>query len=115
MLSFRMRGMGLRRLACAALATGALALGAADASAGGVNGREAFQRQRIGAGVQDGSLTRGEAHRLAGQQRHIERVEQRMRADDGSLGPRERLRLDNKLDRASAHVYRARHNDRTRD
>jgi hypothetical protein len=49
-----------------------------------------------------------------GEQRHIERVEQRMRADDGVLGPRERLRLDNKLDRSSAQIYRARHNDRTR-
>jgi hypothetical protein len=59
-------------------------------------------------------LTRPEAHRLARQQRHIERVEQRMRHDDGRLGPRERLRLDRALDRSSAHIYRAKHDRQTR-
>jgi hypothetical protein len=110
-----MRVRGLRVFGCAALAACWVSLAAADAGAAGVNGREAYQRQRIGAGVQDGSLTRGEAHALRHEQRHIERVEQRMRADDGVLGPRERLRLDDKLDRSSRHIYRARHNERTRE
>jgi hypothetical protein len=94
-------------------AAGLLILGAGVASAAGVNGREAVQRHRIGAGVQDGSLTRGETHRLFHRQRHIERMERRFRADDGALGPRERHRLDGALDRSSRHIYRARHNGRT--
>jgi hypothetical protein len=94
-------------------AAGLLVLGAGVASAAGVNGREAVQRHRIGAGVQDGSLTHGEAHRLTRRQRHIERMENRFRANDGVLGPRERHRLDGALDRSSRHIYRARHNGRT--
>ena len=110
-----MRIQGLRSIGCLAVAAGLMALGAGDAGAAGVNGREALQRHRIGAGVDDGSLTRGEAHRLAHQQRHIERMEQRFRADDGVLGPRERHRLDGALDRSSRHIHRARHNGRTRE
>lgn len=86
-----------------ALAIG-LALFGAGAAQAGVDGREANQRSRIRAGVADGSLTRPEAHRLFRQQTHIERVETRMRSDDGRLGARERLRLDRKLDRSSAHI-----------
>jgi hypothetical protein len=106
-----MRIRGLRTLGCLAFAAGLLA--AAAAGAAGVNGREAFQRERIRDGVADGSLTAGEAHRLGRQQRHIERMEQRFRADDGVLGPRERLRLDGALDRSSVRIHRTRHNGRT--
>jgi hypothetical protein len=109
-----MRIRGLRIVGAAAAACW-LVLGAVDADAAGVNGREARQRHRIHAGAHDGSLTRGETHRLRHEQRHIERTEQRMRTDDGVLGPRERLRLDGALDRSSRHIYRARHNDRTQE
>jgi hypothetical protein len=95
------------------LVLGAGALLPADASAG-VNAREHRQRERIRAGVQDGSLTRPEAHRLGRQQVRIERLERRMRADDGRLGPRERARLDGALDRGSARIYRQRHDGQTR-
>ena len=108
-----MRIQGLRSLGCLVAAAGLLILGAGVAGATVVNGRETIQRHRIGAGVQDGSLTRGETHRLFHRQRHIERMEQRFRADDGVLGPRERHRLDGALDRSSRHIYRARHNGRT--
>lgn len=91
-----------------------LALFGAGAARAGVDGREANQRGRIRAGVQDGSLTRPEAYRLVRQQTHIERVENRMRSDDGRLGPRERLRLDRKLDRSSAHIGIARHDAQSR-
>lgn len=91
-----------------------LALFGAGAAQAGVDGREVNQRSRIRAGVQDGSLTRPETYRLVRQQTHIERVEQRMRSDDGRLGPRERLRLDRKLDRASAHIGVARHDAQIR-
>jgi hypothetical protein len=92
----------------------AAALLCASAATAGVNAREQRQRARIAAGVEDGSLTRPEAHRLRRQQRHVERMEQRMRSDGGGLGPRERIRLDRALDRSSAHVYHARHDAQSR-
>ena len=97
-----------------AVVIGMALFGAAAAHAGVVDGREATQRSRIGAGVQDGSLTRPEAHRLLRQQAHIERMENRMRSDDGRLGPHERVRLDRALDRSSAHIHHARHDAQTR-
>lgn len=87
----------------------ALGLATAPAASAGVDDRQQHQRQRIRAGVQDGSLTRPEAHRLAHQQLRSERLEQRLRSDDGRLGPRERVRLDRRLDASSRHIYRARH------
>ncbi len=92
----------------------ALVLAIGGSAAAGVNDREARQRSRIRAGVEDGSLTRGEAHRLVHEQARIERTERRFRRNDGKLGPRERIRLDRKLDRSAVHLYRARHNDRER-
>ncbi len=92
----------------------AFAATSAHADPAGVNGREHFQRDRIRAGVQDGSLTRPETRHLVNQQRRTERLEQRMRRDDGVLGPRERLRLDRRLDRNSANIYRARHDGQSR-
>lgn len=102
-----------RLLAVLTLAAGCLALGASEASAG-VEKREQRQRHRIQRGVEDGSLTRREAHRLGREQVRNERLERRFRADDGRLGPRERARLDRRLDRSSRHIHRARHNGRER-
>jgi hypothetical protein len=96
-----------------ALAIGMALLGAGAAHAG-VDAREANQRGRIDAGVRDGSLTQPEANRLLRQQNHIDRMEYRMRSDDGHLGPHERLRLDRALDRSSAHIHHARHDAQTR-
>lgn len=90
----------------------ALGAGAVEAGARGVNGREHHQRERIRAGLHDGSLTRHEAHRLAHGQVRTERLERRMRADDGVLGPRERARLDRRLDRSSGRIHRQRHDAR---
>ena len=100
--------------------TAALALGlgiaalAAEPALAGVNGREHYQRDRIRAGRADGSLTARETHRLANRQLCVERMEQRMRADDGRLGPRERLRLDRALDRSSAAIWWQRHDRQSR-
>jgi len=109
-----MRHHSIRAIGATGLA-GLLLLGAASvADARGVEAREARQRTRIERGAADGSLTRRETHRLAHEQVRIERTERRLRHDDGRLGPRERARLDAMQDRASAHIWRARHNLRTR-
>ncbi len=103
-----------RRFVLLAIAAGALGLGAQSAQAG-VNAREARQRERIHAGVHDGSLTRGEAGRLGREQVRVERRERRFRRDDGQLDAGERARLQRSLSHSSRHIYGARHNDRTRE
>jgi hypothetical protein len=108
-----MRIRATRALGTLALAASLAWLGAASASAG-PNAREARQRGRIAEGIQDGSLTRGEAARLGREQARIERRERRFRRDDGHLGPRERARLDRSLDRSARHIGRARHDARER-
>ena len=109
-----MRSLCTRVAGIAGLATILLLAGAAMASAGRVEARETRQRTRIHNGVEDGSLTRREAHRLGHEQVRIERTERRLRNNDGRLGPRERVRLDGMQDRASARIYKKRHNGRTR-
>lgn len=103
-----------RLVGAGALASVLLLIGGTGASAHGVNTREHRQRSHIRSGVHDGSLTRGEAHRLRHEQVRIERAERRFRRDGGHLGPRERARLDHLQDRARRDIYRGRHNDRTR-
>lgn len=105
---------GKRLVAALGLTAGLVLIGASSASAG-VEAREQRQRHRIRAGVTDGSLTRPEAHRLVHQQVRIERKERRFRANDGVLGPRERVNLHRHQNRASRNIFRKRHNNRTRD
>ena len=101
----------IRTGACALLT---LAIFAAGAASAGVNHREYRQRERIRAGIDDGSLTRPEARRLGHQQLRIERMEQRMRADGGGLGARERWRLGHAMNRSSARIWRSRHDGQSR-
>ncbi len=86
-----------------------LGVGVAEAQPGCINARERYQRHRIGSGYSHGSLTRPEARHLFRQQYRTERVERHMRRNDGYLSPRERGRLDYRLDRQSAAIYRNRH------
>ena len=105
--------MGIRRavVLCILVLGGVAWAGAASA---GVEAREARQRDRIRAGVHDGSLTGREALRLGREQVRIERTERRFRRNDGRLGPRERIRLNTMQNRASRHIHRAKHNARER-
>lgn len=77
-----------------------------------INEREARQREAIRRGVASGELTRSEASRLWGEQRRIERMEQRARAD-GNFTPQERARINRQLDHSKQHIYRETH-DRQR-
>ena len=99
--------------ALAALILGAGGLAASSAEAW-VNDHQHYQRDRIRAGAHDGSLTRPEAYRLGRSQLCTERLERRMRAEDGRLGPWERARLDRRLDRSSARIWRQRHDGQSR-
>ena len=103
-----------RRLLYSA-AAGILALAVIEvspAAAGNIRQRRERQIERIESGVENDSLAWGEARKLRKEQRKIRRTASRMRADDGKLGPRERHRLHHMQDRASKHIYWAKHNDR---
>ncbi len=87
---------------------------AASANAGSPGARQLRQRARIQVGVANGSLVRPEARRLRHEQTHLRSARRRMIADDGRLGSAERARLERMQDRASHHIFRARHNARVR-
>jgi uncharacterized membrane protein YebE (DUF533 family) len=77
-----------------------------------INEREARQREAIRRGVASGELTRHESQRLWGEQRRIERMEQRARAD-GHFTPQERARINRQLDNSGRHIRHETH-DRQR-
>jgi len=96
----------------ATLATAAFAVTTllpAVAAAGSIHARQRHQQVRIVHGVHQGDLTRPEVRRLEHQQRRIERSRRRAWSD-GTLTRRERIRLHLQQDKASAQIYRARHN-----
>lgn len=74
-----------------------------------INQRQDRQEQRIKHGVKSGVLTKRETARLAKQQASIARYEARSRADGPGLTPQERLRIEQKQDRASKTIYRQKH------
>lgn len=103
----------LRTALVITVAAAALGAQAADA-AENIDKRQAAQRHSIRQGVQDGSLTRPEAHRLAHSQARMERKEQYFRSD-GELTRRERANLHVTADRNRGKIYRQRHDDQVRD
>jgi hypothetical protein len=78
-----------------------------------VNSRQAVQRARIGEGAKSGELTRPEAARLRQEQRAIRREERAYKAD-GQLTPAERKDLNQDLNKASADIYKQKHDSQTR-
>ena len=92
-----------------------LLLGVGIGSASAQVGDRAFrERQRIGAGVRSGQLTRPEAYRLGREQRNIHNDIRRYRMNDGRIGPRERRHIRREERMHSRHIFRARHNFRHR-
>ncbi len=86
---------------------------AVSSFAGRIRHRQYRQQKRIHQGVHSGQLTWRETRSLEREQRHI-RQSRRRAWSDGRLTPRERARLEIQQDAASRHIYRAKHNDRTR-
>ena len=70
--------------------------------------RLADQERRIGSGLQDGSLTSGEAARLQREESRLNREWARDKAD-GTISPQERAKMERDLNRASRDIYRERH------
>ncbi len=101
------------KIAFAALATLMIALPATASAAAPPAKRQVNQAARIDQGVRSGQLTRRETARLVREQRKINRTKKRMWSD-GHLSVRERAKLNRMQNRASRHIYRAKHNRRTR-
>lgn len=85
----------------------------AQTSTPNIDQRQQNQQQRIEQGVQSGALTAREAERLEKGQAHVERLENRAKAD-GSVTPRERARLEHAENVQSRHIYHEKH-DRQHD
>lgn len=83
------------------------------ANAGREDRRQGAQRARIREGAESGELTRGEAARARRDQRHIQRMENRADAD-GQVTEQELNKIEKAQDRASARIYRMKHNGRER-
>ena len=82
------------------------------AVAGQIGDRQIRQQERIHQGVVTGELTGREAAALEREQCRIQKIKQRAWID-GELSPVERARLHNLQDRASAHIYKKKHNGTT--
>lgn len=94
-----------------ALLSVTLAAGAASAQT--IDQRHGDQQARVAQGVGSGELTRHETRGIERQQRSIDRQERRMRyRDGGRLTARDRAVLRHRENRASRHIYRAKHNGR---
>jgi hypothetical protein len=79
-----------------------------------INSREANQQQRIGQGVESGSLTAGEAARLEHGEARINREVQTDRAANGGrLTQQERNQVNGQLNRESNRIYDDKHNGNT--
>ena len=71
--------------------------------------RDNRQTQRIRQGIRSGEITRPEVRGLKKEQRRIDSADHRA-SGDGHLNWRELQRLDKMQNRASRHIYRAKHN-----
>jgi uncharacterized membrane protein YebE (DUF533 family) len=72
------------------------------------------ERERIAQGSRSGELTKHETARLAREQKDIRKDVRAAKADDGHIGPRERKHIQREERKASRHIYRAKHNNRTK-
>ncbi len=72
--------------------------------------RDRAQRKRIRDGVKDGSLTRREAGKVAREQKKIRGMAKDI-TSDGEVTRKEKAILDRAQDKASAHIFKERHDD----
>jgi hypothetical protein len=79
-----------------------------------VGKRDRAQQQRIGQGIENGSLTPREAGRLEGQEARLNREQHNMRvANGGALTPAEKAKINRQQNRESKRIYNQKH-DRQR-
>jgi hypothetical protein len=79
-----------------------------------VNERQRNQQQRIGEGVENGSLTPGETSHLEKQEGALHHeIKQDRKANGGTLTPQERAQVNRQQNRESRRIYRDKHNGKT--
>ena len=100
-------------LAGLGLAVGLVTMGSAIADTPRYDARQHNQRTRIVNGVQSGELTMRETQRLAAGQVHLNRVENRAKAD-GVVTKRERAHLQHEANQQSRRIYRQKHDAQDR-
>ena len=83
------------------------------AQAGRVGNRQIKQQKRIHQGMASGELIPREALRLEKEQRCIQKTKQEA-LKDGKVTPKERLSLEQQQNRANRHIYRLKHNEKTK-
>ena len=72
------------------------------------------QQDRIGHGVESGSLTPAETAHLEHREQHINQQVRTDRADNGGkMTPAERAKINREQNRTSGAIYRDKHNART--
>jgi hypothetical protein len=104
---------GLVLATASALAAPALADGATPPPHP-IQQRKHVQQHRIGQGVSNGSLTPRETVRLEKQETALNHEERNMRAaNGGTLTPAERARLRQQQNRLSRRIYRQKHDAQT--
>jgi hypothetical protein len=94
-----------------AVALGAISMGAiaqTTAPSPVINQHKDNQQDRIGNGVQNGSLTAGEATRLEKKETRINREEKRMKSD-GNFTAAERAKVRNQQSHLSKQIYNQKH------
>ena len=105
------QGLLVAGLAAASLAQAQAVMG--DAQQDRVDNRQDRQTARIAQGVAAEELTRRETVPLLRQQQHVQRLERRTEAD-GVVTGREALRVEAAQDRASARIFRNKHDHQLR-
>ena len=76
-----------------------------------INQRKNNQQQRIGNGVENGSLTAGETRSLERQESDVNKEEKNMRAlDNGKLTQQDRTVLNQQQNQVSKEIYQDKHN-----
>lgn len=93
------------------LMMGALLFGTASASfaQGTIQQRQENQQQRIGEGVENGSLTPRETTRLERQESALNKEVRHDRKTGGGLSPQERRQINRQQNRESRRIYRQKH------
>ncbi len=83
---------------------------------GEIQERKENQQDRIGQGIENGSLTPGEAGRLESQESRLNREERRMRAaNGGKLTAADRAKLNRQQNRLSKEIYQQKHDAQTQN
>jgi uncharacterized membrane protein YebE (DUF533 family) len=100
-------------LTLALIVAGAGAANAWGTSTREIDATQANQESRIRDGIRDGSLTRREATNLIEEQRRIQTLESRAKAD-GVITRGEREQISRAQQNASRHIYQERHDSERR-